>query len=140
MSRAPMAQVDINVPRFSQGMVALLTGLAFVFQLAWLVAFTFLLLLFSWAFGPRLAPLAQLYVRVVRPRLQPGGPTEFEDAQPPRFAQMLGAAALGAATVAFLMGAEVVAWILTLAVTGLATLAAVTRVCVGCALYRHLAG
>ena len=139
MSRAPISQVDVNVPRFSHGMVALLTGLAFVFQLAWVVTFAFLLLIFSWAFGPRLAPLAQLYVRVVRPRLRPGGPTEFEDSRPPRFAQLLGAAALGAATVAFLVGAEAVAWILTLAVTGLATLAAATRICVGCALYRHLA-
>jgi type IV pilus assembly protein PilV len=44
-----------------------------------------------------------------------------------------------AATVAFLLGASAVGWTLTLIVTALAALAAVTGICVGCEMYLALA-
>lgn len=135
ISASNTATVDVNVPRFNQGLVALLTAVAFVADAAWLVGLTFLILAVSWAKGPRLAPFTRLYVGVVRPRIQPAGPTEFEDAAPPRFAQLIGAAFLGAASVAFGLGATTLGWALTLVVTALATLAATTRICVGCIIY-----
>ena len=42
---------------------------------------------------------------------------------------------LAAATVAFLAGASVLGWVLTLIVAALAALAAVTGLCVGCEMY-----
>ena len=129
--------VDVNVPRFNQAVVALLTAFGFVLAQPWLVVMTFAILAVSWTAGPTVAPLTRLYVRVVRPRLQPDGPTEFEPAAPPRFAQLIGAVFLGVASFALVAGWETLGWALTLVVTALATLAAATRICVGCILYER---
>ncbi len=128
------AMIDVDIPRFNQAVVAATVAVAFVFQLPWLVAATALLLAASRLLGPR-APLTLLYVRVIRPRLRPEGPSQLEPAEPPRFAQAVGATVLGLATVAFLVGADVVGWALSLIVVVLATLAAATRICVGCLIY-----
>lgn len=129
--------VDVNVPRFNQAVVALSTALGFVFAQPWLVIATFAILAVSWTAGPALAPLTQLYVRVVRPRVQPDGPVEFEPAAPPRFAQLIGTIFLGVASFALVAGWETLGWTLTLVVTALAALAAATRICVGCIVYER---
>lgn len=133
----PEATIDVNIPRFNQGMVALLTAAAFVAQMRWLVAATFLILAVSWLGGPRYAPFTRFYVRFIRPRLG-DRPVEVEPAAPPRFAQLLGSVVLGLATVALYLGASTVGWVLTLVVTALAGLAAATRICVGCLLYERV--
>lgn len=130
--------IDVNVPRFNQSVVAVLTAAAFLARLPWLVAVVAALLAVSVLGGPRWAPLTRLYVGVIRPRRRGAGPVELEPAAPPRFAQTLGALVLGVATAAFVAGAGVLGWALTLVVTTLATLAATTRICVGCILYRRL--
>lgn len=140
MSVTATPMVDVNVPRFNQSLVALLTALAFFADARWLVAATFAVLAVSWLAGPDWAPFTRLYVTLVRPRLQPGGPTEFEPGAPPRFAQLLGTGALGVATVLLYSGAAGVGWALTLTVTALATLAAAARICVGCLLYERTLG
>lgn len=93
------------------------------------------MLLLSWLAGPTLGLFTQLYVRLVRPRIDPDGPSEVEPAEPPRFAQLLGTVFLGAATGFFIAGLPTVGWALTLIVTALALLAATTRICVGCLIY-----
>lgn len=133
-----MSRIDVDVLRLSQGVVALLTGLAFVADLPWLVGATCVLLAASWSMGPQRTPLAHLYTGIIRPRLR--RPVEVEDARAPRFAQLLGAAVLAVATLAFLAGLPTLGWALSLLVTALATLAAATRLCLGCALYRRFAG
>ena len=130
--------VDVNVPRFNQGVIAAITAVAFLIDSPILVAVSFLLLAVSWAVGPRFAPLTRLYVDLVRPRFQPDGPTEFEPAAPPRFAQLIGSVFLGAGTFALAAGATTLGWVLTLIVTALAGLAATTRICVGCILYERV--
>lgn len=130
--------VDVNVPRFNQAVVSVVTGLAFVFQFPMLVGLMAVVLSLSAFGGPRLGLLTRLYVEAVRPRFQPAGPTEFEPSAPPRFAQRIGAGFLAAASAAFLLGAGVVGWSLTLVVTALAALAAATRICVGCLLYERV--
>ena len=132
----PATQVDVNVPRFNQTMVAVLTGLAFVARLPWLVAVVFVVLAVTYGFGPRYGLFTQVYVRFIRPAVDPT-PEEFEDARPPRFAQLLGSLFLGAATAAFVVGWAAVGWGLTLIVTALAALAATTRICVGCIIYER---
>ncbi|MEX1004281.1 MAG: DUF4395 domain-containing protein [Acidimicrobiia bacterium] len=137
MSTSTTQMVDVNVPRFNQTLVAILTAAAFLADVPWLVGITFLVLLVSWLGGPSVAPFTRLYVGVVRPRVQPQGPTEFEPAAPPRFAQMLGTIFLGAATWALYAGQDALGWGLALVVTALATLAAAARICVGCILYER---
>ncbi len=138
MTPQPMSEstVDVNVPRFNQAVVAVLTALGFVFQQPWLVVVTFAVLAISWA-GPAVAPLTQLYVRLVRPRIQPDGPNEFEPAAPPRFAQLIGTVFLGAASFALVAGWTLIGWALSLIVTALAALAAATRICLGCIVYER---
>lgn len=131
--RAP--QVDVDVPRFNQGLVAAITGFAFLFDTWWPVAIVAVILGLSWIDGQRLGLFTRLYVGAVRPRIRPDGPVEFEDARPPRFAQLLGTIVLGSATVAFLLGASTIGWALTLMVTALAALASTAKICVGCILY-----
>ena len=131
--------VDINIPRFNQAVVAALTALAFVVQSPLLVTVTFLVLVVSWVGGPRIAPLTQLYVRLVRPRLDPDGPREFEPAAPPRFAQQVGSLFLGTGSVLLAAGQPAAGWSRVRVVTALSTLAAATRICVGCILYRRVA-
>lgn len=137
MSATAAQMVDVNVPRFNQALVTVFTGAAFLLDQPAIVAVTFGVLALSWLGGPSIAPFTRLYVGVIRPRLQPEGPTEFETAAPPRFAQMLGTVFLGAATVALYAGAQSIGWGLSLVVTALAGLAATARICVGCMIYER---
>lgn len=128
-----LERVDVNIPRFNQAWVALLTAAAFVFQWWPLVAITAVIVAVTRFAGPRLGPFTQLYVRVVRPRV--AGPVETEWAAPPRFSQVLAIVFLGAASVLFASGLSVAGWAITLLVTALATLSAAARICVGCIFY-----
>ena len=71
----------------------------------------------------------------VRQVLGLGRPRELEHEYPPRFAQALGAAAIGLAAAAFASGATVVAQALVLGVAALQALLAATGICLGCRLY-----
>ena len=127
--------IDVNVPRFNQACVAVVTGLAFVLQIWVLVPVLAMLLAATRLGGPQYALFTQVYVRLLRPRLR--GPIETEAAEPPRFAQVLGIVFLTAASALFVIGATGPGWIVTLMVTALATLAATTRICVGCMIYER---
>lgn len=136
MTHTPV--VDVNVVRFNHAGVALVSGLAFVLQSLPLVVIGFVILALSWFGGPKVAPLTRLYTGVIRPRFQPGGPTEFEPAAPPRFAQAIGMSFLGAASSALSAGWDVVGWTLVAIVAALALLSATTRICVGCIVYQKV--
>lgn len=129
-------QVDVNVPRFNQALVAVLTATAFVLQVWQLVAVVFVILAVTRTAGPQFGLFTQLYVRVVRPRR--GQDIETEWSAPPLFAQLLGVIFLGTATVLFIVGLTTAGWTVTLMVTALATLAASARICVGCMLYEQI--
>ncbi|MBK5268112.1 MAG: DUF4395 domain-containing protein [Acidimicrobiia bacterium] len=132
-----MPIVDVNVPRINQAVTSSLTAVAFVRSSPELVAVAFAILVLSRVGGSRLAPITQLYVRFIRPRFQPAGPSDFEDARPPAFAQLIGAIVLGLALAGLYGGVPIVGWALTLLVTALAGLAATTRICVGCIMYER---
>lgn len=132
-----MTQVDVNIPRFNQACVALLTGVAFVLQAWVLVAFVAAVLAATRFAGPRLGLFTQFYVHVFKPRM--AGPVETESAEPPRFAQLLGVVFLTIATILLVLGYAKAGWLVTLLVTALATLAATTRICVGCFIYESVA-
>ena len=136
MTTTARAQVDVNIPRFNQAMVAVLTGLAFLMQWWPLVAAVAAVLAVTRIGGPHWGLFTQVYVRLIRPRLD--DPIETEDAAPPRFSQTLGAVFLGISVVLFVAGAAVAGWLVTLVVFALAALAATTRICVGCLFYERV--
>ena len=129
-------QIDENIPRFNQGMVALLSGFAFVLQWWPLVAGVLAVVAVTRVGGHRLGLFSQIYQRVIAPLRQ--APLRTEWAAPPRFSQTLSVVFLAAATGLLAGGLEVAGWTVTLMVTALAFLAAAARVCVGCVLYRRL--
>jgi Domain of unknown function (DUF4395) len=64
------------------------------------------------------------------------GEGRLEDARPPRFANIVGAVVLIAASLAYLFGLDVIGVALGLLVAGLALLASATGFCAGCEAYK----
>jgi hypothetical protein len=131
-------RVDTHLGKFSQGCTVLLTALAFVFNLPWLVLLTAIVMVLS-ALVPAYSPYRLLYKWVVvplgllRPRIVE------DDPAPHRFAQGVGAIFLLAASILlFLTGATVVGWALDLIVFVLAGINLTVGFCAGCFVYYHL--
>jgi len=133
LTPTPARFIDPLGQRFGAGLSAAILAPAFLLGLPWLVALVGLNLLVSAAFGTRLFLPGRAWPPV-RSALRLG-PTEPEHEYPPRFAQALGGTFLALATLAFLVGAPVVGWLLAGAVVGLQILLAATGICVGCRLY-----
>ena len=127
------AVIDARAPRFNQTVVATVALLGVV--LGWWPLFGILAaqLAIGLRFGRRYCVPCVLYFELIQPRFGEG---PLEDSRPPRFANLLGATVLGAATLASALGATALGMALGLMVVGLATLAATTGLCVGCELYR----
>jgi hypothetical protein len=135
-SADPYADIDVidaRAPRFNQAVVALVCGLALVTGWWWLASLMGLQLAVGLVFGRRWCLPCVVYFELIQPRVGQG---EIEDARPPRFANMLGAGFLNAATALHLAGVGVLGWILVGMVGALATFAATTGICVGCNLYK----
>jgi len=128
--------IDARAPRTNQAFVGLVALAAFVFDAPLLVALVALQLAVGLVFGRRFCLPCVFYFEVLQPRLGEG---PIEDARPPRFANMLGLAFTGLATVAFVAGLETLGWVLALVVAALALLAAATGFCLGCELYAFVA-
>jgi hypothetical protein len=124
--------IDERGPRTNQTFVALLTGVAFALDVKWLVALAGLQLIVGLALGRKWCLPCLFYFKVLQPRFGEG---RIEDSRPPRFANVVGAVFLTAATLAFIAGLTTLGWVLSLIVTTLATFAAVSGICVGCELY-----
>ncbi len=125
--------VDERAPRFNQAAVALLTTLSLVTGEPWLAGIMGAQLAVGLVFGRRYCLPCVFYFEVVQPRIGEGA---VEDARPPRFANVLGAAFLIGASVAHLAGLHALGWTLIALVAALATLAVVTGFCMGCSMYR----
>jgi uncharacterized protein DUF4395 len=125
--------IDERAPRFNQavvGMVALL-GAVFGWPLAW--AIMSLQLLIGLTLGRRFCLTCLTYFGLVQPRFSEG---QLEDSRPPRLANMIGSAFLGAAALAWWLGSPTVGVVLGSIVAALALLAATTGFCAGCEIYR----
>lgn len=132
MSR-PATMVDPRQPRFGQAITGTVLLLGFLVELPVVLPILAVILAGASLLGPRWNVYAYLY-RSVKVLLGP--PSELEEAGPPRFANTLGFLFLTAATIAFYaFDAVGVAWGLGLLVSGLALLAAITGLCVGCEFY-----
>lgn len=116
-------------PRFAQAITAVICLEALIFQ-AWPAVTIALVLVAVALVAPAWSPVNWLFRQISR------APASLEPAAPVRFSQLLAVVCLGLATLAFLLGADLVGWVITGAVAVLAGLAAVAGICVGCEIYR----
>lgn len=118
--------IDSHIPRFAQGLQAVLLAIAFLLEATVVVPILGVIMGAAAIGGPRWNLFAHLYRRLPIPRGEP------EAAAPPRFSQSLGTVFLGIATLG-LYGLEeestawwVIGWGPALAVMLLAAIAAAT--------------
>jgi hypothetical protein len=125
--------IDSRAPRFTQAVIGTLALASFLTGWWPLLALLAGQLVIGLTLGRRWCVPCALYFEVIQ-RLAGEGP--LEDARPPRFANLVGAAVLSLASVAHAAGFTALGWTLGLLVAGLALAAAATGFCVGCELYR----
>jgi hypothetical protein len=125
--------IDSRGPRFNQAVIGLLSAAAVIFDLWWLLPLLALQLVVGLVFGRRYCLPCLAYFEVVQPIFGEG---PLEDARPPRFANTVGAAVLSAASLAFVLGADLVGTALGSLVAVLALLASATGLCAGCEAYK----
>jgi Domain of unknown function (DUF4395) len=125
--------IDSRAPRTNQAVIGVLSLVAFLGGAEWLVALLAAQLAIGLTLGRRFCLPCLLYFELIQPRFGEG---PIEDSRPPRFANIVGAGFLGAATAAFALGAPVLGWTLSLIVAALALTAAATGLCAGCEVYR----
>jgi hypothetical protein len=125
--------IDSRAPRFNQAVVGVVAALAVATGWWWLLALLGAQLLVGLSFGRRFCLPCLAYFELVQPLFGEG---PLEDARPPRFANMVGAAFLVAASVAYAAGLAVVGGVLGALVAVLALLASATGFCAGCEAYK----
>jgi hypothetical protein len=125
--------IDSRAPRFNQAVVGVVSVLAVATGWWWLLALLALQLAVGLTFGRRFCLPCVAYFEVVQRLFGEG---KLEDARPPRVANMVGIAVLGAASVAYAAGLMTVGTALGLLVAALALVAAVTGFCTGCEAYK----
>ena len=125
--------IDSRAPRTNQAIVGTLSLVAFATGWWPILALLAAQLGIGLRLGRRYCLPCLLYFDVIQPRFGEG---PIEDSRPPRFANQVGVAFLGAASLAHLAGLTAIGWGLGLIVAALALLAATTGLCVGCEMYK----
>ena len=125
--------IDARAPRTNQAVIGILALVAVTIGPWWLLALLALQLVVGLTLGRRWCLPCLFYFEVLQPRFGEG---PLEDARPPRFANMVGAAFLTAASLAYLAGWAPVGAVLGAIVAALALLAAVTGFCAGCTAFK----
>ncbi len=125
--------IDVRAPRFNQAVVGIVSLVAVTVGPWWLLALLAAQLAVGLTFGRRWCLPCLAYFELVQPRLGEG---ELEDARPPRFANIVGAVFLTAASTAFAAGLDALGTGLGVLVAALALLAAATGLCAGCEAYK----
>jgi len=125
--------IDSRAPRVNQASIGTLSLVAAVGAWGWLAGLLALQLVVGLVMGRRFCLPCLAYFELVQPRFGEG---QLEDSRPPRAANIVGATVLGASTLAYALGWDVVGAALALLVAALALLAAVTGFCTGCEAYK----
>jgi hypothetical protein len=125
--------IDSRAPRFNQATIGLLALVGVLTGWWWLLGLLATQLAIGLTLGRRYCLPCLAYFELVQPRFGEG---PIEDSRPPRFANMVGVAVLGGATLAYGLDFGTVGAALGLLVAGLALLAAATGLCAGCEAYR----
>jgi hypothetical protein len=127
-------KVDYSALRTNQAFVIGLLLIAFIVIAQWLVAFVAFVMLLG-TFVPKLALFKAAYAYFLKPRGIVKPDVKADNPEPHLFAQGVGGTFLTAATIAFVLGAPFVGWVLTWIVIGLASLNMFAGICVGCLMY-----
>jgi Domain of unknown function (DUF4395) len=125
--------IDSRAPRFNQAVVGILALVAVTIGPWWLLGLLAAQLAIGLTLGRRYCLPCLAYFELLQPRFGEG---PLEDARPPRFANLVGVAFLGAASGAYLAGWDSAGAALGAIVAVLALLAAATGLCVGCEAYK----
>jgi hypothetical protein len=125
--------IDSRAPRFNQAVIGVLSAGAVALGWWWLLALLAAQLAIGLTLGRRYCLPCLAYFELVQPVVGEG---QLEDSRPPRFANLVGASVLAAATLAFVVGADVLGAVLGLLVAALALLASITGFCAGCEAYK----
>jgi len=125
--------IDARAPRFNQAAIGLLALVSFATGWWPLLALLAAQLAVGLTLGRRWCLPCLGYFELVQPRFGEG---PIEDSRPPRFANAVGVALLGAASLAHVAGLSTLGWALGLLVAVLALTAAATGLCAGCEIYR----
>jgi len=129
------AVIDSRAPRVNQAVIGVLSVLAVVTGLWWLLALLALQLALGLTLGRRWCLPCLAYFELVQPRLGEG---KLEDSRPPRAANIVGLVVLSAASLAYALGLDALGAALGLLVAALALLASATGFCTGCEAYKLL--
>ncbi len=127
------AVIDARAPRFNQLVVGLLSAVAVTVGPWWLLAALGAQLAVGLTLGRRYCIPCVVYYEVVQRILGEG---QLEDSRPPRFANLVGAVFLAAATSAYVGGLDTLGSVLGGTVAALALLAAATGFCAGCEAFK----
>jgi len=133
VSGGTQRMVDKNSVRGGAGLSAVVLLVGFVLDVWVLVPAMALAVGMGSVLGLRYSPLGAAYRSAKKLGLRMGVDPEPEP--PPRFAQTLGFVVLGLGSIAFLLGAAALGWVLALLVAALQGLLAATGLCVGCEIY-----
>ncbi|HEY8655184.1 MAG TPA: DUF4395 family protein [Candidatus Limnocylindria bacterium] len=125
--------IDARAPRFNQTVVATVSAIAILSGWWPLLGLLAAQLTIGLRFGRRYCLPCVAYFALIQPRFGEG---PLEDSRPPRFANQVGVAFLGSATLAYALGAAGLGAVLALVVAALAALAATTGFCAGCEMYK----
>jgi hypothetical protein len=125
--------IDSRAPRVNQATIGVLSVVAVATGWWWLLALLALQLAVGLTFGRRFCLVCVAYFELVQPRIGEG---PLEDSRPPRVANMVGLAVLGASALAYAAGQPLVGAVLGGLVAGLALIAAATGFCTGCEAYK----
>ena len=125
--------IDSRAPRFNQATIGVLSALAIATGWWWLLGILAAQLVVGLTLGRRFCLPCLAYFELVQPRFGEG---TLEDSRPPRFANLVGAVFLTAATVSYAAGLDALGAILGGLVAALALLAAMTGFCTGCEAYK----
>ena len=130
----PNRKVDHSALRTNQAFIISLLLIAFIINAPWLVAFAAAVMLLG-TFVPRLSLFKAAYLYFLKPRGLVKPDVKADNPEPHLFAQGVGGTFLAVATIAFVLGASSLGWVLTWIVIALASLNLFAGICVGCLMY-----
>lgn len=125
--------IDARGPRFSALITTVVLVLALATNSAWVLAFQGAVFAIGAFRGPQFTPYAEIFKRLVRPRLKGEVPTE--DIRPPQFAQSVGLIFALVGIIGSVSGLPLLFTVATSAALAAAFLNAAFNFCLGCEVY-----
>jgi hypothetical protein len=130
-------KVDQTSLKFNQASIIFLLVLAFLLDVAWLVAFVAAVMVVG-TLWPEAGLFKQLYARALKPAGWLKANVIADDPQQHLFAQGLGGVFLMLSVAALWLGQPVIGWTLAALVAALASINLFLNFCLGCFIYYQL--